>query len=184
MKKSLGIWLILLILEACSPKPSNQIQKNDPGKKDVPKADQAEQPNTTAPMSGIDEKDDQIVARLKRAPCFGKCPAFEVALYKNGKAVYIGTKYTPRIGKYEAMVTADFYNRIEKKAREIDYFSLHPEYPVSGKVIKDLPTTVVFFKNNEKSLNIKDNFESPAELQQFELFLQDAFESLDWKAVH
>src|SRR4051794_460293 len=41
-----------------------------------------------------------ILASLERTPCFGTCPAYRVAIYSDGQAIYEGKQHAARLGQY------------------------------------------------------------------------------------
>ena len=49
---------------------------------------------------------------LRRDPCFGTCPMYEVTLYRNGRARYKGLRFVDRIGTWRGEVTIQDYARL------------------------------------------------------------------------
>ena len=124
-----------------------------------------------------------LVAMLKRTPCFGKCPSHEVKVYDNGNAVYTGFAFVPRIGKFEAKVTTGFINRLQQEAVKMGYSTFQAKYPVDGSDIKDLPSTISYIRSGKKGIRVENNYDAPKELIEFENWLENEIQNLDWKAV-
>ena len=40
-----------------------------------------------------------------RGACFGMCPMFELTVWKDGKAVYVGKNHVDRIGRFQSQIS-------------------------------------------------------------------------------
>ena len=151
-------------------------------KKDKPTETQTT-PQTTAKGSNTEGGDANLIAKIKRTPCFGKCPVFTVELFNNGLVKYNGMAYVERKGNFTAKASPEFIKQIQDKALAIKYLSFENKYPISPVAIADLPTTTTYIRIGEASKQILDNFDAPRELIDFENWLEKEFNKLEWKAV-
>lgn len=181
LKKFGLIFFSIAMFFACS--------KKIPATQTVKKAENVSVKNApTPPVSNpaLDVRDvmeQNLVAMLKRTPCFGKCPSYEVKVYDNGRAIYTGFAFVPRIGKFEAIVPATFINRLQKEAVKNGYTTLLTKYPSDDSAIKDLPTTITFLRSGKKGNRVENNYDAPKELIEFENWFENEIQNMDWKQV-
>ena len=87
MKKiSLFVMLISVAFFACSRKKvekttATKIEKEAPVDKPVVTQTTTQ---TTSKGSNTEAVDANLVAKIKRTPCYGKCPVFTIELFSNG----------------------------------------------------------------------------------------------------
>ena len=135
-------------------------------------------PATQTP-EGIDAN---LMAKIKRTPCYGKCPVFTIELFKDGVAKYTGVAFVDKKGSFTAKVSPEFIQQILSKAQAIKYLSFENKYPIAPVAIADLPVTTTFIRIGDVGKQITDNFDAPRELIDFENWLEHAFDKLDWQA--
>ncbi len=128
------------------------------------------------------EKEVLLIAKINRAPCFGKCPVFTIELYDNGIVKYNGINFVDKKGIFTATADSEFIAKIQSKALSINYLSFENKYPIAPIIIADLPTTTTFIRIGEEGKQITDNFDAPRDLIDFENWLESQFEKLDWQA--
>ncbi len=119
---------------------------------------------------------------FKKTACFGKCPVYEVKFFTNNTATWHGKMNVDRKGHYEAKLGENAIKNIREKAAEVHYFDFYNEYPVEHKVA-DLPSTITFLRIGDIVKTVKNTHEGPAKLAEFEAYLENIINSLDWKAV-
>ena len=124
-----------------------------------------------------------VSASVQKTPCFGKCPAFKITFDATGVATYVGKKHVKRIGTWTAPISGKEYTAILAEAQKIRYFSLEKSYPPNGKFIADLPFTNTTLHFGSDKHQIRNNIEAPKELKEYENFLIELGESLDWTEV-
>lgn len=189
MKNIIIIFLLLSTTHiACSKKKiekttSPKIEKETTAVKketvpETPTTAKVETP-TTHNKDGINAN---LFVRIKRTPCYGKCPVFTIELYNNGVAKYNGQAFVERKGSFVAKANADFMKRIQDKAMAIKYLSFENKYPIAAITIADLPTTTTYIRLGDVGKQIIDNFDAPRELIEFETWLEQEFDKLEWKA--
>lgn len=144
---------------------------------------------TTKPIEDVAEKadpDDQPAEKpyqavgYKKTPCFGKCPVYEVNIYSDNTATWNGKRNVERLGWYEAKLTDTKVQDIKDKASELGYLDFYNEYPVEHKVA-DLPSTITTVRYGDMIKSVKNTIEGPEKLKEFETYLENIINRLDWK---
>ena len=182
------IALFSVVAVACSKKQAEKTtttkveKETTVVKKDKP-TEASNTPQTTAKGSNTEGVDVNLIAKIKRTPCFGKCPVFTVELFNNGLVKYNGIAFVERKGNFTAKASPEFIKQIQDKALAIKYLSFENKYPISPVAIADLPTTTTYIRIGEASKQILDNFDAPRELIDFENWLEKEFNKLEWKAA-
>jgi hypothetical protein len=69
-----------------------------------------------------------VVITLQRTVCFGRCPAYEVKLYGDGRVLYWGTQFVKEKGKREGHVDKDAVRQLVAAFEQAGYFSLREKY--------------------------------------------------------
>ncbi len=171
---SIAALALIALFFSCDQKPAQ-------GTKDVGKI--------TKPNEELAEKEEPEdrpaqqpyhAVGYKKTPCFGKCPVYEVKIYSDNTATWQGKMHVDRIGWYEARLTDVTVQDIKDKASELGYLDLYNEYPVEHKVA-DLPSTITYVRYGDMIKSVKNTIEGPAELQEFEAYLEGVINSLEWK---
>jgi len=172
----------ILVLIACNRKKPQTIEETTTEKieESTVVKERAVEPVVETPKS------DPIVALLlsiKKTPCFGKCPVFEIKVFSDGVVNYIGKKNVEKIGVYEANIGAEAAKILIADIENLGYFSLAENYPNNGQKIDDLPNTVTFVKNKTASHTITNNHHAPRNLNQIENLLLQKLEVLEYASI-
>lgn len=157
----------------------------------------AEQPTevipaeTTPPKGDVSQNEPEPAgkpafgkATIRKTACYGNCPVFELTFDGAGKAYYNGKKHVKLMGKWEAPITRTHIQRILAEAQNIYFFNLSDEYPTNGKIIADFPFTFTHLKFGIQEKTVANNHDAPDTLIDFETFLIDLGETLDWQKVN
>ena len=123
----------------------------------------------------------QAVGFMKTA-CFGKCPVYEVKFFTNNIAKWHGKMNVDRMGHYQAKLPEGTIDNIRNKVEEVGYLDFYNEYPVEHKVA-DLPSTITEIRIGDMVKTVKNTHEGPAKLAEFEAYLENIINNLDWKRV-
>lgn len=180
--------LILFILIACLACSKKKVEKITPIKIDketvVIKQDstQTSAPKNVPKAQIPEGTEANLVAKIKRTPCYGKCPVFTIELYNNGLVKYNGVAFVEKKGAFTAKASQEFIKQIQDKALSIKYLSFENKYPIAPVAIADLPITTTYIRIGDAGKQIIDNFDAPRELIDFENWLEQEFEKLVWKA--
>lgn len=127
-----------------------------------------------------DEEDAFVLTSIKKGPCFGKCPVFEARVYSDGKVIYNGMRFVKKIGVFLSYIEEENIQQIIEKATSLAFFSLDEQYPTDGAKIVDFPTTITYFQHQGRELKIYNNHHAPTVLIEYEEFLIDFLDQLDW----
>ena len=162
----------ILSLAACTPKVADKVAeqpiKNSP-------AQEQTSPQHFQPAKVY------LVASIKTTPCYGQCPVYEAKLFSDGKAVWIGKKFTERMGTFTTKVSKEVVKDVLDNARDGGIFFLADSYPEKQSLfIPDLPNTIVSVSHGATPKVITHNHKAPNELIIFEQYLKELFENLDW----
>lgn len=84
--------------------------------------------HVSAPMLRPDSK---VTITLQRSACFGKCPAYSVAISTDG-IIFDGYDYVEAYGRHTGKVNADEARKLAKKFIDADFYSMNADY--SGQV--------------------------------------------------
>ena len=122
-----------------------------------------------------------LLASLKRAPCYGRCPVYEVQFFYNGDAVFYGERDVKMQGIYLAQAPHSLLREILRLAHEIRFMELLDAYPLDGPELSDLPPTTTTFNDGKQRKTILNHYEAPLALLRFEQLLDQAAQKLDWQ---
>lgn len=182
--KSLLVMLIISALNFCSCKPKQQVVVVTPPP--VVKVEPIVDPIPVQPAPKpvpvkriVDEPD--LMAFIERGECYGKCPAYLVKIYQDGRVLYNGRRNTERTGWFEAKLKPGMVEQIRANALDAGLFNLADKYPVDPKMmITDLPTCKIYVFANGREKMILDRNDSPVELHNFELYLDEITQGLNY----
>lgn len=122
---------------------------------------------------------DSLFFSIEKTPCYGKCAAYKVIIYKSGFATMNAIRFVPeKEGMYKTQFTAEEMKMISGKAEEIKYFNLENVY---DSPVTDLPTVITGININGKNKTIRNRHNAPAELRQFEKFADEMIHGKTWK---
>ena len=158
--------LLIAVLYACNQKKAQQTTGS---------------PSVSEPTDNPPPKPYQVVGFRKTA-CFGKCPVYEVKFYSDNRATWHGKMNVDKMGWYEAQLEGKTIKAIRDKAHEVGYFDFHNEYPVEHK-IADLPSTITYLRIGDVEKKIKNTHDGPEKLAEFQHYLLDVINRLDWQAT-
>lgn len=123
----------------------------------------------------------RLLASLKRTPCYGRCPVYEIQFFSNGEVVFNGERNLRRLGIFLARVPESTLRQILEQAGQARFFELKDAYPESGAAITDLPETITFVNNGKARKTITNYYDAPLPLLRFEQFLDEIANGLDWQ---
>jgi hypothetical protein len=166
---------IFVFLGACSPKNA-KVMEDKKETSDVHE-DAVKQQKVESPKP----KPAFVAAGIKRTPCYGKCQVYEINFYAKGYATYEGKSNVKKMGKYRADLDRAQARIILEKAQEAGYFEAQSAYPADGKIISDFPYTITYVEFGEERKEIKNNYDAPQSILDFEAYLDEVASSLDWK---
>ena len=84
------------------------------------------------------EMQDNELLYYGKTACLGKCPVFDLYIYKDGKVVYRGIKNVEKKGKFTATISKVKLEEIKKEILKLDLND-----NTNTKSVRDLPNTVI-----------------------------------------
>ena len=103
---------------------------------------------TSTTFAGIQTSTAPVMT-LERAPCFGMCPVYGVAVFADGTVVYLGIQHVAETGVRIANVDASEVEFLAMQTADFGYFDWEDEY--SLQIITDQPYAIT-------SLNWEDQY--------------------------
>jgi hypothetical protein len=121
-----------------------------------------------------------LVIKLERTACFGRCPVYSVTLDAKGNVVFEGTQFVAAHGRHTDSIPASSIAALLATARRIGFFDLSDSYRAP---ISDLPTTFVTITANGRTKRVEDYFGAPQGLKDLERQIDDAARTERWIRV-
>ena len=119
------------VLPACAQRTTTQkVKVKKAGKKTVATTKATTPPAITA----------SPVLTFERTPCYGRCPAYVMQVYADGRVAYEGRHSVPMMGKHDLKLPASTVADMLRQAREAHFETFEKEY-LSGAT--DMPSTIV-----------------------------------------
>lgn len=172
--------LLVLVFLACSKRSSLPVAAEEPV---VVSMDTSLSVKTEIVEEVIEPEKVYVLCEIQRSNCYGKCPAYTIKLFSDGKVIYHGKANVEKIGYYEAFCNPEFMDAIFTEAESINYFNLRSQYPTNGSYLPDLPKTTTYLNKAGLQKRIINNFDAPADLVHFENWLDQFFDDMEWSAI-
>ncbi len=97
----------------------------------------------------------QITAvTLRRGPCFGSCPVYDVTLRRRGRSTWNGEMFTERIGRYRGDLDRDEFDRLAEFIERSGFFDWKDEYDPVGSTVSDGSTDVLEVRRSGKTKTV------------------------------
>ena len=145
-------------------------------------ANQSESETAPAVASEKEERfPDSLFFAMAKTPCFGRCPTYEVHLYKSGYATYHGQLNVDRLGQYEARYNPALADTITQRAQEIGIMMLLDSY--NNSMITDLPSTIFQIQIGVQKKEVLCRVSCPERLVEFGEEMEELIEQINWKAT-
>lgn len=92
---------------------------------------------------------------LRRGPCLGRCPVYQLTLHQDGRANFEGIAYVERIGRFEGWLSPTLFAKLCKLIVQLKVTSLQSIYSTGAT---DRPSTVVLLEhaNSANTTTIRD----------------------------
>ena len=116
---------------------------------------------------------------LKREPCFGICPVYEVILRSDGTATYTGRANVERIGRYRGLINQSEFLKIAEKVERQEFFKLRSKYAVP---VSDLGAVIIKVVRRGRAKKVKNyGGAAPINLRVIEEAVDAAVERVKWE---
>ena len=193
MKKAIFCFLVglMISLSGCDKHILKKLKKDQPNISTSSKAttttDQLTLPvYPKGDLTGFPNKKNKVylVASIKRTPCLGSCSIYEAKLYSDGKATFFGRKNVHMKGRFEGKVTQLQMKELIEQINEADFFNFESSYPTNDttKRVSENSKTILTVQVGDSIKKVKTNNEGPVALLDFENYLDELFDRLDWVA--
>ncbi|MGG6231326.1 DUF6438 domain-containing protein [Tenacibaculum sp. SDUM215027] len=84
-----------------------------------------------------------------KTQCLGKCPVFDMYVFKDGKVIYEGFKNVSKLGLHEFSIKAEEVEKIKQELEKVDFST-------KEKLTRDFPNTVLKFKGKRLAIQKND----------------------------
>ena len=108
---------------------------------------------------------DRIEITIKRTPCFGTCPDYDVTMRGDGTVTYEGRSHVRIPGEHTWKVDPAAVRALAREMQEAGYFELQDEYTAH---VTDLPTTYTSLTIGPRTKTVKNYFKAPEKLRDLE----------------
>lgn len=138
-------------------------------------------PEETVHLASADSNQlpDSLFFGLSKTPCFGRCPTYELRLYKGGFSTWRGENNVDRMGDFEANYQQALADSILSYAQRIGFMFLLDNY--DNQLVTDLPATVFYLKQGDTPKRIYCRISCPEELGEFAEQVERWSDELEWK---
>lgn len=116
------------------------------------------------------------VLTFERTPCYGRCPAYMMEVYADGRVVYEGRHFVPMMGKHDLKLPVATVADMLRQAKDAHFESFEKEY-LSGAT--DMPSTIVTIRQPNgtfKKVTAENN--APENVKSYFTYLTTQFDQL------
>ncbi|MCS7086775.1 MAG: DUF6438 domain-containing protein [Bacteroidia bacterium] len=128
-------------------------------------------PVACTPKAQTAAKDDFFFS-VKKTPCYGQCPVYELNVHADGTVVYNAVRFTEQTGTFTKTLSAARLQELKNAVRQSPFFSWDTLYDNAG--ISDLPSTIVEISLDGRRKKVVNRHKGPKD---FKIWL-DKWESL------
>ncbi|PKV48065.1 hypothetical protein ATE84_0051 [Aquimarina sp. MAR_2010_214] len=90
---------------------------------------------------------DQIILKIERTPCLGKCPVYTFEIYDNKTLKYNGVKNVPNQGVRELKLSKKEYTNLISRFEKLPFSRYNTEYGPTN--IRDITYVYVTYKGKK-----------------------------------
>lgn len=118
---------------------------------------------------------------LRRGPCFGSCPVYDVTLRTDGTATWNGERFIDRLGLHQGEVGLDEYDKLTRFIARAGFFDWAPEYVTN---VTDLPNYFLTVEADGQAKTVRQyGIDEPADFWVIATLVDRLAESVDWTAA-
>ena len=118
---------------------------------------------------------------LRRGPCFGTCPVYQVTLARDGAATWDGERFVHRPGRYHGQVDVNDVDRLARFIDRAGFFGWDPEYLAN---VTDLPDYFIIVAAGDQTKTVRQNgVDEPADFWVIAALVDGLAEAVDWTAA-
>lgn len=123
---------------------------------------------------------DSLVVLLQRTPCFGKCKAYILKVYRSGYATYDGRANVELEGLYEARIGLDTLRTLLAEAEQNGFYQLNDVY---DREVTDLPSSIMRLVGNGRDKRVAGRVGAPESFTRFFARAEELLVPVAWKPV-
>ena len=113
---------------------------------------------------------------LRRGPCFGNCPIYEVTLRDDGSATYLGGDYAPRRGRHEGRVDPRQVAQLVERLHEVGFWEMRVDRQLR---VMDMPAATLRAERRGRRQQVHTNL-PPRELAPIQAAIDSIADEIDW----
>jgi len=122
---------------------------------------------------------DSLLFSLKRTPCLGTCPVYNIEIYKDGFVRYKGKNHVDRIGESVGSIDSDQITKVNLIFEKATFYSFNDEYTDSRL---DIPSTVIeYYSDNGGYKKVVASTDIPREFRVLVSELELLIENVNWE---
>ncbi|MDB5271451.1 MAG: hypothetical protein JWP58_4491 [Hymenobacter sp.] len=160
----LGFFSFSLVLPATAQHPTKKVKVKKASKK------------TVATTKAVTPTPAGPVLTFERTPCYGRCPAYIMQVYADGRVAYEGRHSVPMMGKHELRLPASAVADMLRQAKEAHFETFEKQY-LSGAT--DLPSTIVTIRQPDGTLKkVTAENNAPENVKNYFTYLTTQFDQL------
>ena len=125
----------------------------------------------------IDLALDDVKITLKRGPCHGSCPVYELTVLGSGEVIYKGEAFVKEIGERRSSIPQKDVSKLLAYAMDMGFFELESGYYA---LITDVAEHEVTVKIGDREKKVIDQSAAPILLQRFESMIDRVCQSRKW----
>jgi hypothetical protein len=172
----------MLLATACGGgMETNNAPANDPfaGGEKTPSA--KTQTPADDPFAAGAKIPEDLIVRLKRTPCYGKCPAYMLTVNAKGEVKFFGENFTETKGQAEGKIGEDKVKELIAEFRKAKFFELKDDY-VTENCATDNPTvrTTLLMNGKVKKIEHDRGCKAPQELTMLEDRIDEIVGTKKW----
>lgn len=116
---------------------------------------------------------------IEHTRCYGTCPIYKIILRPDNTAIYIGQKYSDRIGTYKADIYQ--FSRISQAVREDGFFALRDSYT---EAVTDQPSVITTVAQGKRRKVVDNHGDTgPQKLWEIQTLIDGAVAQARWTKV-
>ncbi len=100
---------------------------------------------------------------IKKTPCYGTCPTYELSVGADGSVVYNAIRFTEQTGLFSKKLSAAQLAELKKTVRESPFFSWDTLYDDPG--ISDIPSTIVEISLDGQKKKVVNRHKGPKDFK-------------------
>lgn len=111
--------------------------------------------NETTTFNDIKTIYENKLISIKKTPCFGDCPVYQIFIDKEGNVVFNGIEYVLKKGKHEFKLTEKQLKKVSEMLAKKDFSEFKKAY--DNPRITDLPSTFITHKGKQIKIRLWNN---------------------------